>query len=886
MASNKIQLFALQVPTQISLPFDLYALTVPEDWKKLFSRLQQIKSGKNYVLPPVRCLNQALQLLIEDLLFYSPKAFALTSNQKWLYSKAKISTDYITTVVKTWLNVSFENTKFLTDADVNEIQSLSASALQFEKVQLPDFVWKIENGELSIHPLYYSLIPYLFANAITTNPLTLIDPTSEQTFDTVQFRMCAMDESNAQEIISWPPLMAIREKKKELRQEKETITHYYCYLATFALHYGADGKPYLNCDYGIRRLVNWELGYLRRGATVCISPTNSTRFAPAKLKYMGKERGIDFEGNLVRLLKELNFQDRFTSKDVVQKPYKNDELTWATTYSNTMSHSHNAGAGLFPIDIEIFHQACQERVQPLFDNGFLPVETYERCENVQLIKKPRSEYKKVQDYIKLHFAAKSQVPPFHIPPNLKLVLLAQSKEAEELFNALAKKYGISETAVYSLGTLGAELSGKNWQTDCQNRIKEFQKALPASPHNQKTLTLVEILPKRNFWKNAEQDPKPCFRPGLARLGSVTDHFEPKDEEDADDFLTEKELNDELTKREDEKEAAKEDGKSRKKMRSLKSEFAYRIETSLLNGLAMAGAYFYPTFEAETFPSNVASVGVYLIPYYNGEKTKYLPVAVRMERTGVTAKAYGCNDWLDFHTLQEKMASGAKEFSAIELDRSKIQSWVFNNLFEETREPTIYCFKASNLRTRGPAFLQKQFWQKHLLAWNTDETTTFIPISKYPNVRVANIITPDTTEVPIYRVCGEDDQLEGHTAGVFYPSSQDAECGYYYLSNQRPESRSGGILNESKLVSLTTTRGDNKGKPKKPKPSSAQGYNPRGIFLNLTLQKGDCFSDWANFVQCLRLYGLIHYLGATTLPAPLHLAAGLEDYRPIQAIREP
>jgi hypothetical protein len=258
----------------------------------------------------------------------------------------------------------------------------------------------------------------------------------------------------------------------------------------------------------------------------------------------------------------------------------------------------------------------------------------------------------------------------------------------------------------------------------------------------------------------------------------------------------------------------------------------------------------------------------------------------MDRTGVTAKAYGCNDWLDSHTLRVKMASGAKEFSAIELDRSKIQSWVFNNLFQETIQPTIYCFKASNLRTRGPAFLQKQFWQKHLLAWNTDETTTFIPISKYPNVRVANIITPDTTEVPIYRVCGEDDKLEGHTAGVFYPSSQDAECGYYYLSNQRPESRSGGILNESKLVSLTTTKGDNKGKPKKPKPSSAQGYNPRGIFLNLTLQEGDCFSDWANFVQCLRLYGLIHYLGATTLPAPLHLAAGLEDYRPIQAIREP
>jgi hypothetical protein len=85
--------------------------------------------------------------------------------------------------------------------------------------------------------------------------------------------------------------------------------------------------------------------------------------------------------------------------------------------------------------------------------------------------------------------------------------------------------------------------------------------------------------------------------------------------------------------------------------------------------------------------------------------------------------------------------------------------------------------------------------------------------------------------------------------------------------------------------MVKTKGNNAGEAKKPKPQ-AQGYNPRGVFLNLTLQEGDCFSDWASFVQGLRLYGLIHYLDTTILPAPLHLAAGLDNYRPIQAIREP
>lgn len=32
------------------------------------------------------------------------------------------------------------------------------------------------------------------------------------------------------------------------------------------------------------------------------------------------------------------------------------------------------------------------------------------------------------------------------------------------------------------------------------------------------------------------------------------------------------------------------------------------------------------------------------------------------------------------------------------------------------------------------------------------------------------------------------------------------------------------------------------------------------------------------LQGLRLYGLIHYLDATILPAPLHLTAGIDQYR--------
>jgi len=260
----------------------------------------------------------------------------------------------------------------------------------------------------------------------------------------------------------------------------------------------------------------------------------------------------------------------------------------------------------------------------------------------------------------------------------------------------------------------------------------------------------------------------------------------------------------------------------------------------------------------------------------------------MDTTGVTAKTYRCDKWLDFYLFQLKMASGG--FQAFEFNKKKIQDWVFNNLFQETKQPTIYCFDADNLRYRGLPFLQKKLWRKHLLAFNTDENPkgekiTFIPTSKYPHVRVACIITPNTTEVPIYRVCDEEGEFEGHTAGVFYPSSKESECGYYYLSNQRPDSRSGGILNESKLVPLTITRGNQIGQLKKPKPH-AQGYNPRGVILNLTLQEGDCFSDWGTFVQCLRLYGLIQYLDATIFPAPLHLDAGLDDYRPIQAIREP
>jgi len=606
---------------------------------------------------------------------------------------------------------------------------------------------------------------------------------------------------------------------------------------------------------------------------------------------MGKQKGINFEGNLVLLLNELNFRSRFTAEDVIKTPCQREDLAWGVVYSNTMSYSHNAGAGLYPPDIAIFHQACREKIQTAFGSIFPSVEIYARCEDKKATEKTRSEHKKLKEFIKSHFTTfttETASPPFHIPPNLQLILLEQDGKAKELISPLAKKYGLDDFVIQQLGDCGSQLIGDNWQSAVKNRIQKISenlKILQASFLGKKVITLIEILSK-DIFEDTSQDPKCCFRPALAMLGSVTDHFVTKDENDKDDFLTEKELNEQISKNAAKKVENKQQGKVNKL--SLKSEFAYRMEMSLLSLLSMAGAYFYPSFQQENFPADVASIGVYLIPYYIGEITKYLPVAVQMDKTGIKAKTYDCDDWLDFHTFQVKMASGLKEIHPIDLDLSKIQAWVFNNLFQECQKPTLFCFDTTNLRNRGLFFLQKQFWQQHSLAFSLgkDQPISFIPTSNYPHIRVASIIAPNNeSEVPIYRVCDEDGELKGHTAGVFYPSYLNSECGNYYLSNQRPETRSGGILNESKLVYLPKTRGNNKGELKKPNPKG-QGYNPRGIFINLTLQQGDCFSDWANYLQCLRLYALVHYLDAITFPAPLHLAAGLDDYRPIQAIREP
>ncbi|MBC1238674.1 pPIWI_RE module domain-containing protein [Nostoc sp. 2RC] len=908
--SNSIQLFALQVPTQISLPFKLYSLTVPQDWKKLFNRLQERKNGKGYISLPIENLNHALQLLLDDeILFPSKNAFKLKSYAKWLYSKTdNVSTDYIATVVKTWLRICLENTKSLTEADIAEINSLSGDDLHFEEVQLPEKVWTIEDAQLKINPLYYNLIPYLLASAIASEPLELIDPTTGKVFKEVVFRPCAVDNGDVAELISWTPELEIKEVTNKETNKKSKTTHNYSYLISFALHYAADGKPYISCNYGIRRWVNWELGFLSSRVTVYVSPTNSTRFAPCQLKFVkkkkdadnkkngddkkndDKKKNIDFEGHLARLISELNFRDKFTALEVINNPCKQDDLAWGIVYNNTMSHSHNAGAGLFPQDIEIFYNCCREKIQEVFGDAFPTIETYTRCDNKQAVKKTSSEYKALGKFIKSHFAVESEDIPFYIPQDLRLILLSQTTASNKLIHALASKYGINDVFVYELGANGAELIGENWDSKCKERIKKILNTLETNyaSSNQQTITLIEILPKEHFWRDTSEDPKPCLRPALAMLGSVTDHFVAKDdsEDDRQDALTEEELNNAIHEREETIEANKQEGKFEKI--SLKSNLAYRMESSLKSLLSMAGAYTIPTIEAENFPADVASCGVYLIPYYIGDSTKYLPVAVQMDKTGITAKAFGCDKWFDFHTFQVKMASGLKEIPPIDLNPSKIQSWVFNNLFQECQQPTLFCFDTTNLRKRGLVFLQKQFWQKHCLAFSPDKDKpiSFISTSDYPHIRVASIIAPNNEhEVPLYRVCDEDGELKGHTAGVFYPSSLDSECGNYYLSNQRPESRSGGILNESKLVYLPKTRGDNKGELKKPSPR-AQGYNPRGIFLNLTLQSSDCFSDWANYAQCLRLYGLIQYLDATIFPAPLHLAAGLDAYRPIQAIREP
>ncbi|MGG6270502.1 pPIWI_RE module domain-containing protein [Leptolyngbya sp. AN03gr2] len=882
MAYNLIQLFALNVPTRLVIPFDLYAVEVPQQWKELFTRLQQHKLKKKEVLPPVECLNQALQLLIEDILFPSKNAFR--KKVKWLYSKnEKISTEDIVTIVKTWLRVSFEDAPCLTDQDIEQINALSSSDLKFEKVLLPDQVWKIENGKLVMEPLYYDLIPYLFSAAIASAPLELIDPRTGQVVRHVNFRESVSDTS-AKEVISWLPEIEVKEIKKKGSRQTEKSTHYYSYQAKFILHYHPNGTPYLNCEYGVRRWVSWELGYLGSSVTVDISPTGTNRFASCKLKYLGKEKEVTFEGNLARLLKELNtFKDDITAPAVKQSPYRNGDLAWAARYSTQMSKTHNAGAGFYPSDIEIFHNACLTRIQEVFGDGFAPIEPYTRCSNTKALTKVGAGYKKIATFLKTHFAAPPQPLPFNAPSDLQLLLLAQDTATEKLIYLLAKKYGITNVTVKSLGALGAELPGQQWQSECKQRIQDFQAQLPASPPGVKTIALIEILPKEQFWQDATKDPKLCFRPALAALGYVTDHFEPKGEEDKEDFLTEEALNTELERIESEREASTDAGKRDKT--NLLSNFARRVEASLLSALTMAGAYTYQDFTAEGFPSNVACVGVYTIPFYTGSQVKELAVAVRIDKAGIKARAFGSPDWIDFYDFQVKMASGnAFQPTAIKHDSREIQDWVFNNLFKETKEPTLYCFDAQNLRQRL-LFLQKKHWQKYALAFATEQGVDYVPISKYSNIRVACVVTPKTSEVSVYRACDEAGALKGHTEGVFYPSTQDSESGYYYLSNQKPDSRSGGILQESKLVSILKTTSEGETKAKKPKPQS-QGYNPRGVLLSLSLQEGDCFSDWASFVQCQRLYGIIHYLGATNLPGPLHLASHLDAYRPIHAIRQP
>jgi hypothetical protein len=851
MAYNQIQLFALNIPTQLTLPFELYALEVPQHWKELFTRLQQIKLERKEVSPPTKCLNHYLQVLIEDLIFPSADAFR-TYQGNWFYSKNNlVDLEYIATIVKTWVRISFESLKNFSDSDRQLILAISGKDLRFKKVNLSELVWEVQDGKLHIDPIYYRLISYLFTSAIVSEPLTLINPdaSEERTF---HFRESITSDGKS-EIISWNPELITKGKGKET----ETETHYHSYHATFNLNYHPNGVPYLNCEYGVRRWISWKLGYLPTETKVYLSPIKSKRFAPANIKYMGEQRGLDFEGNLARLIQELDRADKFTTQDIIDLPcnHHSDGLNWLTVYNTRISKSHHAGAGLFPTDIASFHQACLDRIQEYFGTGICEIEAYSRCDNTNALKPALSQHNKIKSFIKSEPITESDFIPFKIPENFQLLLMLQTSSTQVLVEQLAAKYGIENVITISLGKLGAELSGENKSADYKRRILEFKEspelkdALLTSLPGSKKLAFLEILPKADFWGNdANKDPKPCFRPALAELGCVTKCFEP------------------------EKPTKENTSESHSEEQPSEAEFIRRVENSLLRGLVMTGAYIYPEFKADKFPNDVACVGVYAIPCGK----KFFPVAVRIDRDGIMAKGYG-SEWMDIYDFQIKMAR--KEiFNPIEFkNKSKMQNWVFNNLFEETQAPTIYCFDAQNLRTKGLLFLQKQNWRRDSLAFCPDECPTqFIPLSNYPQVRIASILTPESSEVPIYRACDESGNLEGNTKGVFHSSAQDAECGYYYLSNQKPSNRTDPILQKSKFFSTTTKDG----KLMKPK-LSAQGYNPTGIMLTLTLQEEDVASDWASFIQCQRLYGLTHHFDATNYPAPLHLAEDLRDYLPIQ-----
>lgn len=547
-----------------TLSFSFYQLHFPEEWKRVLRELQAEATGRDSssVRLPMTTLNAALRALVPDLIYIAydadKKEQKPMSPRPWLYSETEIDPEVLIIIIHSWIRVTFSKTPI--ESRQTAIASIRAKDLVWKKEPIDLAQWTTrDNGTATpTRGDTFVLLPHLVA-AQLSQPGVSLAYGAEQ----LRFRRAPLSSGKqGAELVSWPPIEYERAKKR----------WYYSIIMTFTVQtVPFQSYPVIYCEIGVRRWAGLPIKDLRRGNTSVYLLTSvpwirglhySPCFSVAPLEKLFTvsqdtqqqktyTRTLHWGNSLTELIHDIQLQAHIPEPEALignPEGFLNLEgkqaVTAAVVYRYGMTPVHGAKPGLMPGDRRDLAEKIAQFVSPtlLFTDAPKKVQyVFKKLSNPFFTKEAFAERRRqitqaVGDVLTLEI--------WHQPDGVENILVRTICDELGLTlpdtDADTHTWATKELTVtiqkHSLGSMGEPLiieSTKGRRRErlhaaITQRIKDVEKQLAIVPSLGAHAAFIELADAQGF--RGDTDPKYALRLGFASCGRVTQFITPPGDE--------------------------------------------------------------------------------------------------------------------------------------------------------------------------------------------------------------------------------------------------------------------------------------------------------------------------------------------------------------------
>jgi len=540
MAYNELRTLSFKLKEDLKLRQEFQTLYFPAKSQLLQLASEAFNRSIDRVSIPIRSLNKALQALVPDLIYISPKAARMSrdgySEIPWLYSETAINPQALSLIFNAWVHAEFSGAS---EARRNLVlQDLQPGNLIWQPNEVNTEEWTVgKNGTAYIgQEDKFVLLPDILAARFCKKDVSLQFGT-----EILRFRRAPLpDGKKGAEIISWEPI--------------NYKGWYWSVFITFTAQTVAfQNFPVIHADIGLRRWGSKGIDYLPGDKETNIylltevpwieGLQNSTSFQIAPIAWgrlLSGQYGWKWGSKLPEILNRLTLQNQLPApENIVNQPISGLNLqnspNAALVYRNGISPAHEVQPGFSPGDRRILAEQIEDLLKPEWEfvdvlpkvgyscdvplNPFFPSDTTKKKIKEEELQKQRTQAinKSIGEQLTVEIWYQNSSTPYTIIKEIgKLLGIPESASFPYTFPDLDFTLDIQTN---SLGTLGEKLQLDSNIRNIKQRRREAinqrcqEVEQKVSSTSDITVVFIELDGVDSFEKN--NDPKKALRKGFA-----------------------------------------------------------------------------------------------------------------------------------------------------------------------------------------------------------------------------------------------------------------------------------------------------------------------------------------------------------------------------------